>query len=324
MKPLLLYRTEVGFGQKQTFCSISDPTKTYSTSINPIQLWASRLCTVQHGWYLLENYIAYNLSEFFLWHPYYLKKVTLPPLNLNGNTIDYYILSPPLNHLPPRSIFLFSLHSVSILYCHLGNKQWTQVNFDNDINSALGRSRDESPGRFNGSFLKPVYCNDCLYASLAVASSQARFVQILIQKPNGFLKMNPTLFPMPKLPWPPAFQKHIDWILESNHQIFKIDILQAHDRVIAVSVFRFDSFGSMWKKVKSIQDRMFFISSLDSSFACQAFNPEIEGGRIYIALDDNDFVYIYNIEDDSLMISQSFSNLPKNRSYSRWIMPNIG
>ncbi|XP_058777033.1 uncharacterized protein LOC131651384 [Vicia villosa] len=116
----------------------------------------------------------------------------------------------------------------------------------------------------------------------------------------------------------------MDWILESNHQIFKIEILQAHDRIIAVSVYRFDSFRPVWIKVKSIKDRMFFVSSLDSSFACQAINPEIEGGRVYIAIEDKDFVYIYNIEDESLMISQSFSNLPKNRSYSRWIMPNIG
>ncbi|XP_058777030.1 uncharacterized protein LOC131651382 [Vicia villosa] len=136
--------------------------------------------------------------------------------------------------------------------------------------------------------------------------------------------MNSTLFPMQKHSRLLCLsQWHKNWMLESNNQIFRIQILQAHDRIIAVSVYRFDSSQTMWKKVKSIKDRMFFVSSLDSSFSCQPINLKTEGGRIYIALNDNDFVYIYNIEDDSLMISRSFSNLPKNRSYSRWIMPNI-
>ncbi|KAL5056745.1 hypothetical protein RYX36_028349 [Vicia faba] len=325
-KPLLVYASGVGLGQKQIFCSISDPTKTYSTSINPILLRASRLCTVQHGWYLLENYITYNLSEFFLWHPYYLNKIILPSLNHTGNTIAYYILSPPLTQNPndlPRSIFLFPSHSASIIYLHLGYKQWTHVNFYKGIIDALRRS-GEPPGQFDAFLLKPVYCNGYLYASVAVPS-RTRLAQILIQQPNGHLRMNSTLFPMPtNLLFPLTYQKRIDRTLESNNQIFRIEILLAHDRIIVVFLYRFDSSETMWKKVKSIKDRMFFISSLDSSFACQATNPEIEGGRIYIALDNKDFVYIYNIEDDSLMMSQSFSNLPKDRSYSRWIMPTIG
>jgi hypothetical protein len=86
----------------------------------------------------------------------------------------------------------------------------------------------------------------------------------------------------------------------------------------------------MWEKVESINDKVFFIYVSDPKsyyvgsrlhFICQAMNSESEGGRIYIALKDNNFVYIYNIEDNSLMISQHFSNLPKNRSCSLWFMP---
>jgi hypothetical protein len=78
----------------------------------------------------------------------------------------------------------------------------------------------------------------------------------------------------------------------------------------------------MWEKVKSIKDRVFFISHVDSSFACQAINSETEGGRIYYAFTNKNFVYIYNIEDKSL-ISQPFPNLPDLRSYSMWFLPEI-
>ncbi|PNY00211.1 F-box protein [Trifolium pratense] len=59
----------------------------------------------------------------------------------------------------------------------------------------------------------------------------------------------------------------------------------------------------------------------DSAFACEAINPEIEGGRVYIALKNCNFVYIYNIEDKSLATSQHFSNLSKTPTHSLWFMP---
>lgn len=75
--------------------------------------------------------------------------------------------------------------------------------------------------------------------------------------------------------------------------------------------------------MKSIKDRVFFVSNVGSPFACQAINSEIEGGHIYFALTNKFFVYIYNIEDKSLMLSIPFPNLPEMRSHSRWFMPDI-
>jgi hypothetical protein len=75
----------------------------------------------------------------------------------------------------------------------------------------------------------------------------------------------------------------------------------------------------VWEKVENIKDKVFFISSHDSAFACQAINPEIEGGCIYIALKNCNFVYIYNIEDGSLATSQHFSYSSKTQT--RWFVP---
>jgi hypothetical protein len=178
----------------------------------------------------------------------------------------------------------------------------------------------------NSFFINPGYCNGCLYAGVCT-SFETTLVEIEKLQPSGrLLKMNSTLLSVPKLSlfMPPSFQEPIDWMLGSNNELFRIQILYAHERIIAVAVYKFDRSQRVWENVKRIKDKMFFISSLDSSFVCQAINPETEGGRIYIALHDNDFVYIYDIEDDSLVISQRFSNLPKKRTYSRWIVLDTG
>jgi hypothetical protein len=96
------------------------------------------------------------------------------------------------------------------------------------------------------------------------------------------------------------------------------------DRVVAVFVYKFDCSRRVWEQAENIKDKMFFISSHDPAFACQTINPETEGGRIYIALKNCNFVYIYNIEEKSIVTSPPFSNLPENLLYSIWFMPDTG
>ncbi|PNY01345.1 F-box protein [Trifolium pratense] len=104
--------------------------------------------------------------------------------------------------------------------------------------------------------------------------------------------------------------------------LFRIDILHALDRVIGAYVYKFDYSKREWGKVENVKDKVFFVSSLDMAFACQTVNREIEGGRIYIALKNLNYVYIYNIEDSSLVTSPPILHLPKNKSHSRWFVPD--
>jgi hypothetical protein len=95
------------------------------------------------------------------------------------------------------------------------------------------------------------------------------------------------------------------------------------DRVIGAYVYKFDCSQRVWGKVENIQDKVFFVSSRDSAFACQTVNPEIDGGRIYIALKNLNYFYIYNNEDNSLVTSPPILHLSKSLSYSRWFVPDI-
>jgi len=74
--PWLFYVNEELGKKNQMFCSISDPTVTYTKSIP--ELRDAKLWTIQHGWCLLANLIA-KTYKIFLWNPYSLQKIDLPP-----------------------------------------------------------------------------------------------------------------------------------------------------------------------------------------------------------------------------------------------------
>lgn len=322
IKPLVLYLTGKTL-KTQTFCSISDPSKSYSTW-NP-ELRKSKLLTVQHGWFLWENKISEYVSNLFLWNPCNLKKIILPSLKHNGTIFCNCILSSPpsTTNDRPCSIFLFPTYSLSIFYFQLGDKQWTEACFnEEDIARALATQGKTHMRGKREYFKNPVYCNGRVYAGMW---THYHSIIVVIEKHklnNGFTINFTTDLMGDRLPT--SFHELISHLIVSNNILFRIEVCHERDRVTAVSVFKFRSSRRVWVKVESIKDEVFFVSSLDSAFACAVVNPETQGGRVYIALKDCQFVYIYNIEDNCLVTSQHFSNLSDNRSYSRWFMPDAG
>ncbi|WJX22669.1 hypothetical protein P8452_11952 [Trifolium repens] len=160
-------------------------------------------------------------------------------------------------------------------------------------------------------FEDPTYCNGCLYARMRTSLG---FIIVVIER----FSINCTSDLQPIIS---GFEEIIIKLIGFDNVLFRIEVLHAWDRVIAVFVHKFDCSQRVWEKVENIKDKVFFISCRDSAFACQAINPEIEGGRIYIALKNCNFVYIYNIKDKSLATSQHFSNLSRTLTYSLWFIP---
>jgi hypothetical protein len=229
---------------------------------------------------------------------------------------------PPTTNDGICSIFLISSHCPSIFYYQLGDKQWTKKYFYSDIKLDLAMKGKAPMEEKKTNFEDPVYSNGCLYAGMWISGG---FIIVVIEKihSNDF-SINCTLDPMVKsrLSMIGICENIISNLIASNNVLFRIDILHALDRVIGAYVYKFDCSQRVWGKAENIKDKMFFVSSLDSAFACQTVNPEIEGGRIYIALKNLNYVYIYNIEENSLVTSPPISHLPKKLSYSRWFMPD--
>jgi hypothetical protein len=171
-------------------------------------------------------------------------------------------------------------------------------------------------------FDEPVYYNGCFYAGMWISGG---FIIVVIENLQSYgFSINCTLDPMVKTTFSMvSFGVNIiSNLIASNNVLFRIDILHDLDRVIGAYVYKFDCSQRVWGKAENIKDKMLFVSSLDSAFACQTVNPEIEGGRIYIVLKNLNYVYIYNIEENSLVTSPPISHLPKKLSYSRWFMPD--
>ncbi|WJX22559.1 hypothetical protein P8452_11850 [Trifolium repens] len=322
IKPWLIYCSGKTLNNLN-FCSISDPTKSYSRSF-PDHWRKSQLslCTIQHGWFLWENKISDYVSSFFLWNPLNLMEIMLPPLNHNGTSFGNWILSSsPTTNDEICSIFLIPTHSPSIAYYQLGDKQWNNLCSYNDIVTALWINGNAPCMGTNLIFEDPVYTNGCLYAGMRTSLG---FIIVVIEKlqHNRFQFICTYDYMVTHIPaFIGRFEQIISKLIGSNNLLFRIEVLHALDRVVAVYVFKFDCSQRVWERVENIKDKVFFISSHDSGLVCQAINPETEGGRIYIAIKNCNFVHIYNIEDKSLAISQYFSNLPKTQIYSRWFMP---
>jgi hypothetical protein len=267
----------------------------------------------------LANQIL-NGYELFLWNPRTHQKIELPHL-IHGNVISDYILSSSPTAIDQVcSIFLFSWHTASIFYCQLGDDQWTEVDYREELEFALAMKGKKVPLiRYKSYLTNPVYCDGCVYAE-----TFGSFL-VVIEIKHGYrgLKINPTLVLMPTLP--STKLRRIRRLLESNNELFHIEIFHIRDKVISVVVYKFEFSLLVWEKVKSVKDTMFFISYVDShtSFACQANNSETEGGRIYLTLHNKNFVYIYNIEENSITFSQPFSDLPETPSHLMWFMPDI-
>jgi hypothetical protein len=233
--------------------------------------------------------------------------------------------SPPTTSDEICSIFLISSHCPTIFYYQLGDEQWTKFcSYDDIVKELAKKGHAPLRGKYT-SFEDPIYCNGCLYAGMWTSLGFI-VVEIKIEKlqPNEFsISINCTSDVMLTLipPINGGFEQIISNLIGFDNLLFRIEVLHALDRVVAVFVHKFDCSQRLWEKVETIKDKVFFISCHDSGFACQSINPETDGGRIYIALNNCNFVYIYNIEDKSLAISQHFSNLSKPLTYSIWFMP---
>ncbi|KAK2447487.1 hypothetical protein QL285_006839 [Trifolium repens] len=144
-----------------TFCSISDPTKSYSRSF-PDHWRKSKLSlrTIQHGWFLWENKISNYDSSFFLWNPLNLMEIMLRPLNHNRTSFGNWILSSsPTTNDEICSIFLISSCCPSIFYYQLGDKEWTKLCSYDDIVKALAMKGNAPLKGKCSIFEDPVYSN---------------------------------------------------------------------------------------------------------------------------------------------------------------------
>lgn len=167
----------------------------------------------------------------------------------------------------------------------------------------------------------PVYCNGRLYAEVYFTWQHTTRLLVVIEKLESCdIEINSTHVFLP----PPLITVMCrSRLLQFNNELFHIQITSEGHVILSVVVHQLDFSQMVWERVKNMKDKVFFLSANDLPFACQAINPEAEGGRIYLTLENSKFVYIYNVEDNRLIICHAFSNLPTEVCRSLWFRPDL-
>ncbi|XVF03869.1 hypothetical protein REPUB_Repub05bG0030100 [Reevesia pubescens] len=297
----------------QTFSTITDPNETYLIRFphwNRKKFWVSS----HDGWSLFSGTLH---RQFFLWNVETLKKISLPPLNNFKGSIEYCTLTSSPSD--PDCLILLSLTSFPLILClRLGDEQWTEFNYENEVTKCLKESGelDDRVERYNP--LRIFSCNGKLYAQ----TYTSRLLLIEELKPDRGIVLKSLRRTFPRDPlcgvnfrrFLVEFEGKIYWIL------FGFGMIEDNEEVVAVDVYRLDLLSETnWEKVEHVLDLVFFVHE-QCSFCCRAIEPEIYGNRIFFS--SNKILCSYNIGDRTLSAaSQPLRNIESPYS-SFWLMPD--
>lgn len=325
--PWLVYSHGKG-NKDQIFCTITNPKKTYHRRIPNSQ--NKEYLGSCFGWCVC----SYSSTCIFLWNPITLEKITLPSLKTQ-QSIAYSVLSSPPTESATSCcmVILFAKEFPMIIYCVLGDEEWTELDYYDEFLKSLVWYRylgsyPTATSRHLFLLICPVWCNGDLYAMTVL--SQDILVKIhLSQRPNT-LNIKFMDFTVPNTP-PYSFCSyyHNLYLVESCGQLFRIEIQhKSFKYVVAIEVHGFDFSEQVFSKVESTaKDRAFFVNlEYGWAFSYPAYRPEIDGGRVYFTLahDGHKNLYSYNIEDKDISVSSPFLNLPTLlHSSPIWVMPNL-
>ncbi|KAK4576151.1 hypothetical protein RGQ29_026913 [Quercus rubra] len=141
---------------KQIFCSISNPNETCIRRIPALRnryFWAN--C---HGWCL---YLGRDFC-LILWNPVTMEEITLPCMPEVAIT-DCILTSPPSE--PGCKVILFFDRMNNILYCELGDEEWTELCYYDELKRTIkevGQAEETIVPTLPNLLISPVCCDGVL------------------------------------------------------------------------------------------------------------------------------------------------------------------
>ncbi|XVF03878.1 hypothetical protein REPUB_Repub05bG0031000 [Reevesia pubescens] len=149
---------------RQTFCSMSQPFKSYGKSTSKFRI--NRILGHSYGWLIISSKTIKKPTiqrEFiFLWNPVSSESINLPPLDLRPDQeiSNGSLLSPPCN--PGSMVLVFESIVKSFIFCKLGDKKWPKKPAnETDMETQI---IDDETSRCNFLLCSPVNYKDELYA----------------------------------------------------------------------------------------------------------------------------------------------------------------
>ncbi|KAI3456909.1 hypothetical protein Pfo_013572 [Paulownia fortunei] len=289
----------------------------------PAALHEQTVLSCSFGWLVLfddddsELFSLCNFSTF--------DTIPLPALELSqDSTIDSCILSSSPNSPDCKVLLLFE-EVQSIIYCRLGDEEWSEIRYGEQLKPLDPRNTDHIHS-IDGTlfFCEPVSCGGKIYAKLivrepcgSVCYRQLWSIEI-VEEPVGLV--------LSRLDNTPEFNHEhssrvTQYVVESDGELFCVRFgwggIELRD-ILVVEVCKLSWDTMVWERVESLKDRSFFsCPDYCSSVPTPGF------GCIFFTMCEDQSVYSYNMEDESVMVSLPCPDLPTPWLYPVLMMPEV-
>eukprot|EP00268_Persea_americana_P002030 TRINITY_DN10601_c0_g2_i5.p1 TRINITY_DN10601_c0_g2~~TRINITY_DN10601_c0_g2_i5.p1 ORF type:complete len:706 (-),score=62.90 TRINITY_DN10601_c0_g2_i5:107-2224(-) len=278
--------------QSQTFFNMA----TGSYHVRSIgQMRKKDVCLSSHGWLLLRD----SRSRCCLFNPASLKEFDLPQLTRKHRDCLGVLSASPTD--PNCQLILIKKRSTIFYSCKITqDSKFDEVKFN--------------PLDDNDMFVDAISCKGKIYFFTCLS----RFGEISVGPGNHFAK--PTFLDV-NAPIRPLWYRTESYLVESCGEVFLVCQLLhwTCNWVFSFMVFKMDFSEMRWVLVKSIGDRLFFLSK-SSSQSCSAFESGLEGNQIFFFLPDDKSLYSFHMKERSISVDLTCPNVQPPWKSPFWLV----
>ncbi|XP_042478152.1 uncharacterized protein LOC122059436 [Macadamia integrifolia] len=277
------------------------------------------ICTCSHGWMVILD--TKQEGKCFLFNPFSLEKIHLPPLEWKSFKYDECLLSSSPND--PNCIVLFTKRDeVRFLFCRPGHK-WCSYNLLHELCNLY------SPVSCNGTIYELFKFNVPVRINIEYHGNPRIRVELLPHIPT----VKSDLIGADLLSYP-------DWELVG----FCNDLFLFHKyyltrrsstMVWSFQIFKMDFTRMEWKRVRNLENKALFIDPNGKGGFCSttttttttkgssSSSSRILSNSIYFTHEKDSYLYRFDMKEKSISATLPCPHLDsKNIANSVWVMPH--
>ncbi|KAL4605654.1 hypothetical protein ACB092_09G046100 [Castanea dentata] len=289
--------------ERQTFFSISED-RFYTRAI-PEMRNKVIICTCNNGWLVLRDLNSMNVC---LLNPTSKETVHLPPLEDNDG-YACILSSLPSNHNHQCQVVFINAKCV-FYFCRLGDAKFDKQVFETEM--PLGRCDMLSATFFGGKIYFIVSLGFAIHPLFIAefVDSEIRFTKLGIEEYHDQT--------------PQDIISSYSYLIESCGEILLLEKMMFgiyRRNVFGFLVFRMDLFENKWVQVKNIGERTIFLSRSGSSIStCSIVAEGVKQNAIYFTKYADRYLYVFDLEDDTISKSLPCPIVACQRLYLDWVM----
>ncbi|CAI9088344.1 OLC1v1022649C1 [Oldenlandia corymbosa var. corymbosa] len=287
-----------------------------------IEIWLSMVNRL-----ILLHHSPRGSPRYLVWNPMSKESIWLPRLR-PGLQVDF--IEQALLSSSSSLVLIFMGEFPLILYCHVGDKEWSEFNYAQSIEAQTG-----TPLPQTYHLCGAVDFNGAIYAT---SSCYRDLVQINIDDNNNC----ETLLLMPEEDRARHLFNRFLQIFSRSYRTFLVSLGGHHlclilmlpryydryEEELSVSIFRFDFSTNSWQQKTSLNGGAVFLCHDYCLYSSQGGAPlDVVGSNgnkwsyIYFNLQNGQTLFSYRVEDEKLTSYSLCPPMAEDDWISHWIMP---